>query len=183
MHPQNFFAALHVRQIDRDLAIETAGTQQRRIEHIRPVGRGDNDDAFLRVEAVHLDEQRIERLLALVVTAAHAVAAMTTDRVDFIDENNARRGFLSLLEHVAHARCADADEHLDEIRTADGEERNVCFAGDGAGEQGLTRSRRTDEQYAFRNAAAEFLKFFRIAQKLDQFLHFVLRFLHAGDVA
>ena len=104
MHAQNFLAAFHIGEIDRDLSIETARAQERRIEHVRPVGRGDDDHAFLRIEAVHLDEQGVERLLALVVTAADAVAAMTTDRVDFVDENNAGRGFLSLLEHVAHAR-------------------------------------------------------------------------------
>ena len=103
MDAQNFFAAFHVGQIDRDLAIETPGTQQRRIEHIGPVGGGDDDHAFLRIEAVHLDEQRIERLLAFVVAAADAVTAMTADRVDFVDENDAGRGFLALLEHVAHA--------------------------------------------------------------------------------
>ena len=79
----------------------------------------DDDHAFLRIEAVHLDEQRIERLLALVVAAAHAVTAMTPDRVDFIDKDDARRGFLALLEHVAHARGADADKHFNKIRAAD----------------------------------------------------------------
>ena len=34
----------------------------------------------------------------------------------------------------------------------------------------------------FGNAAAEFLKLLRVAQKLDQLLDFVLRFLDAGDV-
>ena len=116
------------------------------------------------------------------MSAADAVAAMPADRVDFVDENNAGRGFLPLLEHVAHAGRADADEHLDEIRAADREERHVRFAGDGAREQRLARSRRADEQHAFRNAAAELLKFFRVAQKLDELLHFILRFLDAGHV-
>ena len=182
MHAQNFFAAFHVGKIDGDLAIETARAQQRRIEHIGPVGRRDDDDAFLGIEAIHLDEQRIERLLAFVVTAADAVAAMAADRVDFVDENDAGRGFLALLEHVAHAAGADADEHLDEVRAADGKERHVRFAGDGAGEQGLAGAGRADQQHAFGNAAAEFLKLLRVAQELDQFLHFVLRFLDAGDV-
>ena len=182
MDPQDFFAALHVGQIDRDLAIETARAQQRRIEHIGPVGGRDDDDAFLRVEAVHLDEQRIERLLALVVTAADAVTAMAADGVDFVDENHAGRGFLALLKHVAHAAGADADEHLDKIRAADGEERHVGFAGDGAGEQRLAGARRADQQHALRDAAAEFLKFLRVPQELDQFLDFVLGFLDAGDV-
>jgi len=33
---------------------------------------------------------------------------------------------LRLLEHVAHARGTDADEHLDEIRTGDREERHLA---------------------------------------------------------
>ena len=126
--------------------------------------------------------KRIERLFAFVVAAADAMAAMTADRVDFVDENNAGRGFLALLEHVAHAAGADADKHLDEIRTADGEERHIGFAGDGAGEQRLAGAGRPDQKHAFGNAAAEFLKLLRVAQKLDQLLDFVLGFLDAGDV-
>ncbi len=72
---QNALAPAHVRQVDRDLAIKAARAQQRRVQHIGPVRRGDDDDAFLRIEAVHLDQQRIERLLALVVAAAQAVPA------------------------------------------------------------------------------------------------------------
>ena len=182
MHAKDFLAAFHVGQIDRDLAVETAGAQQRGIEHIGPVGGRDDDDAFLRIEAVHLDEQGIQRLLAFVVTAADAVTAMAADRVDFVDENDARRGFLALLEHVAHAARADADEHFHEIRAADGEERHIRLAGDGAREQGLAGAGRADHEHAFRNAAAEFLEFLRVAQELDQLLDFVLRFLDAGDV-
>ena len=86
-----------------DLAVETAGTQQRRVEHVGAVGRGDEDDALVRLEAVHLDEQLVQRLLALVVAAAEAGAAMAADRVDFVDEDDARRVLLRLLEHVADA--------------------------------------------------------------------------------
>ena len=45
-------------------------TQQRRIENVRAVGRRDDDHAFVALETVHLDEQLVERLLALVVAAA-----------------------------------------------------------------------------------------------------------------
>jgi hypothetical protein len=57
---QNRLASAHVRQIHRDLAVKTTGPQQRRIQHIRTVRRRDDDDAFLRVETVHLDEQRVQ---------------------------------------------------------------------------------------------------------------------------
>ena len=120
---QNAFAALHVRTVDDDAAIEAARAQQRRIEHVRTVRRRHEDDAFVRFEAVHLDEQLVQRLLALVVAAAEAGAAMAADGVDFIDEDDAGRVLLALLEQVAHARRADADEHLDEVRAADREER------------------------------------------------------------
>ena len=143
MDAQNFFAAFHVGKIDGDLPIETAGTQQCRIENVRAVRRGDDDDTFLRIEAVHLNEQRVQCLLTLVMTAADTVAAMTADCVDFINENNAGRGFLTLLEHVANAARADTDEHFDEIGTADREKRNVRFTGDRAREQSFAGARRS----------------------------------------
>src|SRR6266436_2945309 len=117
------------------------------------------------------------------MSAAHAMAAVTTYGVDFVDENDARRGFLSLLKHVADARGAHADEHLNEIRAANGEERHVSFTRDGASQQGLASAGRADHQHALGNTATEFLKFFRITQELNKFLHFVLSFLHARHVA
>ena len=108
-------AAAHVRQRHDDLAIEAAGTQQGRIEHVRPVGRRDHDDAIVAFEAIHLDQQLVERLLALVMAAAQARTALPADGIDLVDENDAGSVLLGLLEHVAHARSADADEHLDEI--------------------------------------------------------------------
>ena len=52
---------------------------------------------MLRVEAVHLDEQLVQRLLAFVVTAAEPGAAVATDRVDLVDEHDRRRRVLRLL--------------------------------------------------------------------------------------
>ncbi len=167
---------------DHHAAIETAGAQQGGIEHVGTVGRGDQDHAFVRFEAVHLDQQLVQRLLAFIVTAAETGAAMTADRVDFVDEDDAGRVLLALFEQVANAAGADADEHLDEVRTGDREERNVRFAGDGAGQQSLTGTGRTDQQHAFRNAAAELLKLLRLAQEFDDFLQFFLRFFHARHV-
>lgn len=50
-------AAEHVGGLDRDLAVEAAGAEQRRVEDVGAVGRRDEDDVGLDVEAVHLDEQ------------------------------------------------------------------------------------------------------------------------------
>src|SRR5207249_11230710 len=114
-----FFAPFYVGQIDGDLPIEASRSEQRRIENVGAVGSSDNDDAFLGIETVHLDEQSIKRLLALVMAAANTVSAMTADGVDFVDENDARRRFFALLEHVAYARGTDSDKHLNKVRAAD----------------------------------------------------------------
>src|SRR5207249_8789303 len=57
-----------------------------------------------------------------------------------IYEDDAGRVFLALLEQVAHARGADAHEHLDKVRARDGEKRHVRLAGDRLGQQRLAGS-------------------------------------------
>ncbi len=56
MHLQDVIAAHHVGCLDRDLPVESAGPQQRRVQDVGAVGGGDQDDVRLDVEAVHLDE-------------------------------------------------------------------------------------------------------------------------------
>ena len=53
-----------------DAAIEAPRAQQRRVEDVGPVGRGEHDDGLSRFEAVELGEDLVERLLALVVGTA-----------------------------------------------------------------------------------------------------------------
>src|SRR5262249_41445412 len=84
----------------RGTPIETAGRLQRRVEHVGPVRGRNQDDALVRLEAVHLDEELVQRLLALVVAAAQAGAAVTADGVDLVDEDDAGRVLLALLEEV-----------------------------------------------------------------------------------
>ena len=174
VHREDALAALDVRTVDDDPAVETARPQQRRIEHVRPVGGRHQDDAFVGLEAVHLDEQLVERLLALVVAAAQAGAAMTADRVDLVDEDDAGRVLLALLEQVAHARGADADEHLDEVGAADREERHVGLAGHGPRQQRLAGARRAHQQHALGDPAAELLELLRLLQELDDLLQLFL---------
>ena len=54
------------------------------------VGGGDDDDAVVCAKAVHFDQQLVQRLLALVVSAAETCAALTAHRVDLIDKDDGR---------------------------------------------------------------------------------------------
>ena len=66
---EDLLAAELVRRIHDDPPVEAPGTQERGVEHFGPVGRGDHDDPFGAGEAVHLGEDLVEGLLALVVAA------------------------------------------------------------------------------------------------------------------
>ena len=163
-------AALHVRAVEDDLAVEAAGPQERRVEDVGPVGGGDDDHVGVRVEAVHLDQDLVEGLLALVVRAAEAGAALAADRVDLVHEHDARAVALGLVEQVAHAAGADAHEHLDELGAGDAEERHARLAGDGARHQGLAGARRPDEQHAARDARAERVELLGVLEELHDLL-------------
>ena len=87
-----------------DLAVEAAGPEQRGVEHVGTVGGRHHHDALGGLEAVHLGEHLVQRLLALVVAAAEAGTALAADRVDLVDEDDRGRLLARGLEQVAHAR-------------------------------------------------------------------------------
>ena len=182
MDAEDLLAALDVGHVDDDPPVEAAGPEEGAVEDVGPVGGGDEDDALVRVEAVHLDEELVERLLALVVAAAEAGAALAADGVDLVDEDEAGGVLLALVEEVADARGADADEHLDEVRAADGEEGHVGLAGHGPGEKGLARAGRADEEDALGDAAAERWNLRGSLRNSMISLSSVLGLLDAGDV-
>ena len=148
-----------------------------------PVRGGDQDDVVLHLEAVHLDEQLVQRLLALVVPAAEPGTAVAADGVDLVHEDDAGRVLLRLLEQVTHARGADPDEHLDEVRPGDREERNAGLPGYGAGQQRLAGARGPVEQHALRDARPECLELLRVLEELLDLVELLHGLVDPGDVA
>src|SRR5579885_3845422 len=121
MHGKNLLSAQHIRTINYDLAVETARTKQSGVENVGTVGRGDNDDAGGAFKAVHLHEQLVEGLLALVVSATKSGATLTSDGVDFIDEHDAGCMLLGLIEQIAHSGSTYTHKHFNEVRAGDAE--------------------------------------------------------------
>ena len=175
-------ALLVLGQRHDDRAIEATGAQQRRVEDVGTVGGGEDDDAFAGLEAVHLGEHLVERLLTLVVPATEAGAALAADRVDLVDEDDGPTHLAGLLEEVADAAGADADEHLHEVATGDRQEADACLAGDGPGEQRLAGTWRTDEQDALRHSCTDLAEPLGHPQEVDDFGDLLLDAFVAGDV-
>ncbi len=182
VHLQDLLATPEVGGVDADLAVEPARAKQRRVEDVGTVGRRDQDDAATNVEAVHLHQQLVEGLLALVVAAAHAGTAVSADGVDLVDEHDGGGVLLGLLEQVAHTGGADTDEHLDEVGSGDRVERHARLTRDGAGEQRLAGAGLAVEQDTLGDLGADGLELGRLLQELLDLAELLDRLLAAGHV-
>src|SRR5438105_15738018 len=105
MHGQDRPAFFDVGVGHGDLAVEATRAEERRIQHVGAVRRGQYDDVLVALEPIHLNQHLVEGLLALVVRATTPAtgAALAPDSVDFINENDARGMLFGLLEKVAYA--------------------------------------------------------------------------------
>src|SRR5262249_17738279 len=133
--------------------------------------------------AIHLHEKLIEGLLPLVVSAAEAGAAVPSHCVDLVDEDDAGRVRLALLEEIANAARADADEHLHEVRPGHREEWPARLTRHGLREKGLGGTRGPDEQGAFGQPSAEASELLGILQELDDLLQLDFGLVSASDVS
>ena len=182
VHPQDRLATLEVGAVHGDVAVEATRPQQRRVQDVGTVRRGHEDDRGALVEPVHLDEELVQGLLALVVPAAEPGAAMPADSVDLVDEHDRRGVLLRLLEQVAHASRSYADEHLDEVRPADGVEGDAGLARDRAREERLARPRRPEQEHAARDLRAHRLELRGVLQVLLDLLQLLDRLVDAGHI-
>ena len=141
-------AAFEIRQFHDDTTVETAWAEQSLIQTLRTVRGSEDDDTFRGIEAIHLGEQLVQRLLTLIV--AHCLVTTLTNGVNLINEDDTRCFLGSLTEEVADFRGTHADEHLYKLGAADREKRNMRLSGYGTRYQRLTGARRTDEQGTLR---------------------------------
>src|SRR5713101_2341793 len=100
MNAQNTFASPDVGPRNDDSTIEPARAQQCWIENVGAVSRGDQDDSLVRLEAIHLDQQLIQCLLALVMTATETGSAMASDRIDLVNKDDAGGVLLTLHKQI-----------------------------------------------------------------------------------
>ena len=179
----DLFAPADVGEADHHLAVEPARPQERRVEHVRPVGGGDDDDAVVGLETVHLDEQLVQRLLALVVAAAEPRPAVPAHRIDLVDEDDARRLLLRLVEHVTHPGDAPTPTNIS-TKSEPEMEKNGTLASPAMAlaSSVLPVPGLAHHQYAPRDASAETLETPRITQEFDQFLDVFLRLVDARHI-
>ena len=87
-----------------------------------------------------------------------------------------------MFEQVAHAACANANKHFDEIRAGNRKERNIGFACNRLRQESFSTTRLPRQQNSAWNASAKFAEALWVLQKFNNFLNFFLRFLNASDI-
>ena len=182
VHLQNGDAPLQIGQLHGHAAVKPAGPRERGVERFGAVRRGEDDDAVVALKAIHLRQKLVERLLALVVAAEPAAVALLADGVDLVDEHDARRFLLGLLEQVANLGCAHADEHFHEFRAGHGEKRHARLAGHGLGQHRLTGTRRADQQHTLGHRRAHLGVFLRVVQIVHDLGKVFLRLVLARHI-
>jgi hypothetical protein len=90
VHPEDAFATAHVRSVDDDLSVEPPRTKEGGIQHVGTVCGRYQDHAVIGLESIHLDQELVESLLPLIVAATESGTAVPPDRINFVDEDDAR---------------------------------------------------------------------------------------------
>ena len=180
VNPENLQPRLRVGHADLDLAIEAAGTPQRRVEHLGNVGRADHDHLAARHEAVHQAEQLRDH--ALLDLADH-LGALGRHGVDLVDEEDRRRVPGRLLEHVAELGFALPVELPHDLGAVEVDEVHAALGGDRPRQQRLSGPGRAVQQHPLRREDAEPLEDARVLQRqLDDLAHARHLALEAADV-
>lgn len=179
---KNLDAPSNIWPVNSDLPIKPSWTQKRRVQHIRPVGRSEDDDTTVAGKAIHLSQELVNGLLPLVVTTTEPSTTLPPDGINLIDEDNAGRLGLGLLEEVAHPGCTDTDEELDELGRGAGEERHASLSGDGTRQEGFTCPRRTDEETSLGDLGTQSGVLVWVLEEIDDFLQLELGLIGPGDV-
>ena len=131
------------------LAVEAAGTEQRGVEHVGRLV------AAIRITPSLVSKPSISTRSWFSVCSRSSwpppSPAPRCRPTASISSMKMMQGacFLPCSKRSRTRRGADADEHLDEVRARDREERHVGLAGDGLGEQRLARAGRPARRTPF----------------------------------
>ena len=166
-------AAVAVGRGDEDLAVEAPGPQQRVVELVDVVGGGDHDHrAGVALEAVELDQELVERLLALAGAAVAAAAEREPPIASSSSMKITARPALRASLKRRRMRAAPRPTNISTKLEPEAEKKSTPgLGGDGAGQHRLAGPGRPVEQDAARGLGAErreALRFLQPGGDVDQ---------------
>src|SRR3989344_3520010 len=116
------------------------------------------------------------------MAAAQTGASMPADGIQLVYEQNRWRVLFRRSKSIAHARSANADEHLHKFRTGNMKKRYAGLPGCGSRQKRLASSRRAHKQNAARNFRSDIQKFLWMFEKVNDFFELFFGFFQSGDI-
>ena len=182
MHGENGLATSAIGKAHINAPIEASWTQQCGVEHVGAICSRQEDHTGVLLKTVHLRQELVEGLLPFIIAAADASPALTTDRIDLVNENDAGGLFLGLAEQIANPARTNTHEQLNKLRGSDGEERHTRLSCNRLGKESFPGTRRAHKQHAPRDLGAQADEGLGLLEKRDHLLKFKPRIVNAGNV-
>mmetsp|Transcript_23050 Transcript_23050/g.36941 ORF Transcript_23050/g.36941 Transcript_23050/m.36941 type:complete len:416 (+) Transcript_23050:163-1410(+) len=150
VNAKDFALRFEIGQWKLNLAVESAWSQQRRVQRLNLVGRHDHFDLATLIEAVELVEQLEHGALNLALSARRRLVAFGADRVNLIDEHDRGRVLVRDTEQLAHQFGSVAEILLNEFRADHAQEGGRCLVRHRLRQQRLARAWRAIQNHALR---------------------------------
>src|ERR1051326_5472433 len=182
MHLKNTEAIGLIRSCKLNHAIETARTQQCRVDHIVPVSGCKDQHAFQCLDAIHLGQHLSDYAFSNVAIVRRCTA--TRDKsINLVKEDDRRRNLPRLAKDFPQPLFTFTDIFRKQLRPFDGYEINSQLFSDGFGQQCLARSRWTTEQNSFGGPQlGEFVQILVADRPFDDLAQLAFYFLESADV-
>ncbi|GIX60793.1 uncharacterized protein BcabD6B2_02280 [Babesia caballi] len=189
--PQRAAAARHdgdlehgVRAVNGDGAVEPAGADQGWVKDIGTIRPRKHDDSTAWFEPVHLDEDLVEGVLALVVGPGGepALGALLAHGVNLVDEDDCGSVFAGLFKQIADPGRTYTDKYLNKVASGDGVEGHVGLAGNGLGQQGFAGARRAAQQSPLGYLRSVVLVGLGVLEEVHKLADLALGLVHARHV-
>ena len=116
------------------------------------------------------------------MAAAQSGAPGPADGIQFVNENQRRRGLAGVQEHVPYPGGADTHKHFDKFRGADAEEGHLCLAGNGARQKRFAGARWPHQKHTFGHFGTQGPVFFRRFEEIDDLRDLAFRRFDPGDI-
>src|SRR3990170_3661941 len=177
---EDLLQAFPIRHADLDLPVEAARPPEGGVDRLVPVRRADHDDLAPAREAVH-EGQELGDDAPLDLPCD--LLPLRGDRVEFVDEQDARGVLLGLLKLLAEALLALPVVLRHDLGALDRGEVGPRLVGHGLRDEGLPRPRRAVQEDALRRVDPEPLEELRVLQgELDHLADLHELLLEAADV-
>src|SRR2546423_7138924 len=145
MQRENVLPRRRIGRRHEDDPVEATGTLHRLVDVPRGIRRRENEDVLVvGADRVELLQQLVDQRSA---DASGMLPPREGDRVELVEEDNARREPARLDERVVQVALADAEKRVEDLLDADVRERQAALAGGGPREQRLSPNPPPGEQH------------------------------------